>query len=43
MRLKPGDSAPDASFRRGGDGSPVTLSELWREQPLVAAFLRHFG
>ncbi len=43
MILNPGDSAPDFTFARGGDGAPVALSELWREKPLVIAFLRHFG
>ncbi len=43
MNLKPGDPAPDFTFGRGGDGAPVTLSALWAQRPLVAAFLRHFG
>lgn len=43
MNLNPGDSAPDLTLERGGDGTPVVLSELWREKPLVIAFLRHFG
>ncbi len=43
MNLKPGDSAPDVTFGRGGDGTPVALSELWQQKPLVVAFLRHFG
>jgi peroxiredoxin len=41
-RLRLGDPAPDAVVR-GPDGSPVYLSSLWAVQPLVLAFLRHFG
>jgi peroxiredoxin len=43
MKLNPGEAAPDFTFGRGGDGAQVALSELWRERPLVLAFLRHFG
>jgi hypothetical protein len=43
MILKQGDTAPDFTFRRGEDSAEVTLSSLWRERPLVVAFLRHFG
>jgi hypothetical protein len=25
------------------DGSELLLSELWKKQPLVLVFLRHFG
>ena len=42
MRLREGEAAPDVTFGRG-DGGQVTLSELWRQGPLVVAFLRHFG
>lgn len=27
----------------GLDGSQHTLTELWRERPVVLVFLRHFG
>ena len=42
MKLEPGQQAPDLTFVRG-DGGDVSLSELWRERPLLLAFLRHFG
>ncbi len=42
MKLQVGQAAPDVSFGRG-EGGQVSLSELWREGPLVVAFLRHFG
>jgi hypothetical protein len=36
-----GEPAPDVTFgSRDGD---VALSALWREGPVVVAFLRHFG
>lgn len=25
------------------DGSPVRLDELWRDQPVVLVWLRHYG
>jgi peroxiredoxin len=34
--------APDATVYRG-DSSPVAISSLWRTQPLVLSFLRHYG
>jgi len=34
--------APDATVYGKGE-APVRLSELWKEGPLVALFLRHFG
>jgi len=34
--------APDATVFGKGE-APVRLSELWKEGPLVALFLRHFG
>ncbi len=43
MKLEPGARAPDLTLERGGDGTPVALSDLWEEKPLVVAFLRHFG
>ena len=43
MKLEPGAKAPDFTFERGGDGTRLALSELWRDKPLVVAFLRHFG
>ncbi len=42
MALSVGQAAPEARFGRG-QGDEVSLSELWREGPLVVAFLRHFG
>jgi hypothetical protein len=39
--LKPGDKFPDLTVEsREGD---VTLSERWRNGPLIVAFMRHFG
>jgi peroxiredoxin len=40
--LTVGDSAPDVELTNA-EGQPVRLSELWREQPIVLLFLRHFG
>lgn len=37
-----GQQAPDMTFGRS-DGPDVSLAELWREGPVVVAFLRHFG
>lgn len=28
---------------READGSEVVLSELWRDQPVVLVWLRHYG
>ncbi|MHB8575267.1 MAG: hypothetical protein ACYDCQ_08025 [Dehalococcoidia bacterium] len=41
-QLKVGDEAPDVGVT-GGDGTPIQLSELWRDRPLLLAFLRHYG
>jgi hypothetical protein len=40
-RLDVGDTAPDLAL--GSPEGEVRLSALWREAPLVLAFLRHFG
>lgn len=42
MSLRVGQPAPNVTFGRG-DGGEVALDELWREGPVVVAFLRHFG
>ena len=42
MMLHVGEPAPNVTFRRG-DGSQVSLAELWGDGPVVVAFLRHFG
>ncbi len=42
MRLRVGRLAPDTALG-SGDGGTVSLSNLWRDKPLVVAFLRHFG
>ena len=34
--------APDLSIS-GTDGSPIKLSKLWAQKPLLLAFTRHFG
>ena len=36
------DPAADATLFGKGE-APVRLSELWKEGPLLALFLRHFG
>lgn len=41
-RLRPGDVAPDVWLRRPSSG-PLRAVELWRDRPVVIAFLRHFG
>lgn len=41
MTLQPGDRAPDVTVQ--GERGAVRLSDLWREGPLVVAFLRHMG
>lgn len=41
-KIEAGQSAPNPTFGRS-DGSDVTLAELWRDGPVVLAFLRHFG
>jgi len=38
-----GGAAPDPILRQGAEEHEVRLSELWREAPVVALFLRHFG
>jgi hypothetical protein len=41
MALSVGDSFPEIRLEsREGE---VGLAERWREQPLVVAFMRHFG
>jgi hypothetical protein len=40
--LHPGDPAPDLTVTDSA-GAQLTLSSLWAEQPLVLAFLRHYG
>ena len=40
-RLAAGDAFPDITVE-SVDG-PVELSERWRRDPLVVAFMRHFG
>ncbi len=42
MKIDAGQAAPDATFRRT-DGDEVSLADLWRDGPVVVAFLRHFG
>lgn len=41
-RLTFNDPAPDAVLL-GLDGAPLRLSSLWAGQPLLLAFVRHFG
>jgi len=42
QHLKFNDPAPDVELLDAA-GAPVRLSSLWRGQPLVLAFTRHFG
>lgn len=37
-----GDRAPDVPLL-GGEGEAVPMSRLWRDRPVVAVFLRHYG
>jgi peroxiredoxin len=37
-----GDPAPDVTAL-DATGREVTLSSFWRERPIVAVFLRHYG
>ncbi len=41
-KLQRGDIAPDISFQTGA-GEVVQLRGLWRTQPVLISFLRHFG
>jgi peroxiredoxin len=41
-QIKFNDPAPDVELLDTG-GSPVRLSSLWKEKPLVLSFTRHFG
>jgi peroxiredoxin len=41
-KLQVGDLAPNSELRRTS-GACVTLAELFRAQPTVLVFLRHFG
>jgi peroxiredoxin len=40
--IEVGQRAPRVTFGRS-DGTEVSLEALYREGPLVLAFLRHFG
>ena len=42
MTIQVGDPAPNATFSRS-QGDEVALADLWRDGPVVIAFLRHFG
>lgn len=42
MRLAPGDRAPDVVLY-SPDGGRVSVADLWRDQPVIVAFMRHFG
>jgi peroxiredoxin len=39
--LSVGDSFPEVTL--DSKEGEVSLAERWREQPLVVAFMRHFG
>lgn len=40
--LNKGRPAPDVPLQ-DARGAAIRLSQLWRDQPLVLVFLRHFG
>jgi peroxiredoxin len=40
--LRAGDAAPDVELD-DSRGSRIRLSDLWRTQPLLLVFLRHYG
>jgi peroxiredoxin len=42
FQLKFNDPAPDFEVQ-AASGAPLRLSSLWTEQPLLLAFIRHFG
>lgn len=42
QEINMGDMAPDVTVRRD-DGSEISLSQLWRDNPVVLVFLRHLG
>ena len=42
MTIKIGQPAANVTFGRS-EGSDVSLAALWRDGPVVLAFLRHFG
>jgi hypothetical protein len=37
-----GHPAPNVTFGRS-DGADIALAGLWRDGPVVVAFVRHFG
>ena len=39
----PSASALGALALRDDEGRPLRLGDLWRERPVVLAFLRHYG
>lgn len=41
MSVRMGEVAPEVIF--GGPEGDIALSDLYREGPVVVAFLRHFG
>jgi peroxiredoxin len=41
-RLQRGDTAPHATVRNA-DNMEIAVANLWATQPVVLAFLRHFG
>lgn len=41
-KFKVGEAAPDATLL-DESGQPVTLSSLWAQQPILLAFVRHYG
>jgi peroxiredoxin len=40
--LRAGEAAPDVELDESA-GARIRLSALWQRQPLVLAFLRHYG
>jgi peroxiredoxin len=40
--LRAGEAAPDVELH-DSSGAGIRLSALWQKQPLLLAFLRHYG
>ena len=41
-KLRPGAAAPNG-WALNVDGQKVSLSEYWKDGPILLTFLRHFG
>jgi peroxiredoxin len=43
LPVQPGDRAPDLELLEARSGAAMPLSDLWRDQPALLLFWRHFG